>query len=81
MVESLFGINIVEGNDGDISGEGIEIYNVEFLLDSLAKYNGKSVLINQNWDITVYGDNGYIIEEFNIIEVEEFKTLLRNKVM
>lgn len=81
MVESLFGINIVESDDGDISEEGIELFNSNFLLNSLKKYNGKAIVINQNWDITVYEDNGKILCVFNIIENEEFKTLLKNQLL
>lgn len=80
MIESLFGINIVESEDGDIPEEGIELFNPKFLLNSLKKYNGKAILINLNWDITVYEDDGNILCEFNIIENEEFKVLLRDKV-
>lgn len=81
MIESLFGINIVESDDGDISEEGIELFNSNFLLNSLKKYNGKAIVINQNWDITVYEDNGKILCVFNIIENEEFKTLLKNQFL
>lgn len=80
MIESLFGINIVESEDGDILEEGIELFDSKFLLNSLKKYNGKAILINLNWDITVYEDDGNILCEFNIIENEEFKVLLRDKV-
>lgn len=78
MSESLFGINIVESEYGDISDEGIELFNSKFLLNSLKKYDGKAILINLNWDIAVYEDNGDILCKFNIIENEEFKTLLKN---
>lgn len=80
MIESLFGIDIVESNDGDIAEEGIELFEAKFLLDSLKKYNGKAILINLNWDITIYKDNGDILCEFNIIENEEFKILLKSKL-
>lgn len=80
MIESLFGIDIVKSDDGDISEEGIELFNSKFLLKSLQKYNGKAILINLNWDITVYEDDGNILYEFNIIDNEEFKSLLRDKI-
>ena len=79
MLESLFGINVVGSNDGDMSEEGIELFNATFSLGSLKKYNGKAILINFNWDITIYEDDGNIIDKFNIIENEEFRTLLKNK--
>lgn len=80
MIESLFGIDIVESNDGDVEDEGISLFNANFLLDSLKKYNGKAISINFNWDITIYEDNGSILCTFNIIENEEFKTLLKDKI-
>lgn len=80
MIESLFEIDIVKSDDGDISEEGVELFNSKFLLTSLQKYNGKAILINLNWDITVYEDDGNVLCEFNIIENEEFKALLRDKI-
>lgn len=78
MIETLFDIEIVKSNDGDMSEEGVELFNVEFSLNSLKQYNGKSILITQNWDISIYDDNGDVVT-FNIIENEEFKTLLKSK--
>lgn len=80
MVESLFGIDIVESDDGDVSEEGISLFDCNFLLNSLKKFNGKSIDINFNWDITIYEDDGTILCNFNIIENEEFKLLLKNIV-
>lgn len=77
MIESLFGIDIVESEDGDISEEGIGLFNCNFLLNSLKKYNGKSIDINLNWDIIVYEDDGIILSKFNIIKNDEFKSLLK----
>lgn len=80
MIESIFGINIVESGDGDLTDEGLQLFNVKFLLKSLEKYNGKAIEINFNWDITIYEDNGEIVDSFNIIENEEFKVLLKDKI-
>lgn len=81
MTESLFGIDIVKSDDGDITEEGVELFNANFVLNTLKKYDGKAILINLNWDIIVYEDNGDILCEFNIIDNEEFKSLLRNKIL
>lgn len=78
MIETLFDIEIVKSDDGDMSEEGVELFNVKFLLNSLKQYNGKSILITQNWDISIYDNNGEVTT-FNIIENEEFKTLLKSK--
>lgn len=80
MIESLFGIDIVESDDGDVEEEGIGLFNVKFLINSLKKYDGKSILITLNWDITIYKNDGSILCTFNIIENEEFKSLLRDKI-
>ena len=77
--ESLMNIEILKFTDMDISEESFQYNNVQFKLDTLSQYNGLSIEINSNWDITVW-DVDKTTAQFNIIEVEEFQLLLLNKI-
>lgn len=79
FVESLLNIEIMDFTDMDIAEESVQYNDVRFKLKTLAKYDGMTIEVNTNWDITVW-DEDENLETFNIIENEEFQQLLLNKI-
>lgn len=77
MKETIFNIDLFEFEDGDVCDEGYNYFDVKWLLPELQKFNGLSVTLNQNQDVSIYEDEtGELIDEFNLIDIQGFKNKL-----
>lgn len=72
----IFGIEVLDSEDIDVSEESIQYNGVTFLIDSLSKYDGLSVEVLEDWTFKIYSDNGEILESFYLIENDEFRAKL-----
>jgi len=78
MEEKLFGIKIFEWTDYDILEDVTQYYDVEWTFKELEKYNGRIIIVNTNWDIEIYNEDGTAVDKkFNIIEINEFKEKIK----
>lgn len=81
--ESLLGVDLFNTQDGEFIGESVEYSQVEFLLPSLKKYDGKPISVMNDWIIKVWGDEsdgdkqGQVVAEFYIMDVPEFRKALK----
>ncbi|WP_336761511.1 hypothetical protein [Paenibacillus sp. USHLN196] len=75
----LFGIKVLESNWIDINEESIQYNEVEFLLESLAKYNDMTIEIQNDWKLKVWNGDNEVIDEFYLIENDEFREKLYRK--
>lgn len=80
MEEKLFNFVIFSYQEYDkIDDDTVQYYDVKWMLEELKKYDNKLIVVNRNWDITIYKDDGIDIEiEFNLIEVESMRKLVEN---
>ena len=77
MKETIFNIDLFEFEDGDVCDEGYSYFDVKWLLPELQKFNGLSVTLNQNQDVSIYEDEaGELIDKFNLIDIQGFKNKL-----
>lgn len=77
MKETIFNIDLFEFEDGDVCDEGYNYFDVKWLLPELQKFNGLSVTLNQNQDVSIYEDEaGELIDKFNLIDIQGFKNKL-----
>ena len=77
--EEIFNIELFEFADGDVSDEGYSYFDVKWLIPELKQYNGFGVNLNQNQDIKIYNNDGLIIKEINLIDINSFKMKLLEK--
>lgn len=75
--EMIFNIKLFEFEDGDVCEEGYNYFNVKWLIPELKKFNGYSVTLNQNQDVQIWDEKAKKIKEFNLIDIEGFKELLK----
>lgn len=75
----IFDIKVLESDWVDITEESIQYNEVSFSIESLKRYDGKSVEVLHDWKIRIWDDVGNVIEEFFLIENEEFKRMLYGK--
>ncbi|MDR6779400.1 MULTISPECIES: hypothetical protein [Paenibacillus] len=75
----LFGIQVLESDWIDITEESIQYNEVSFLFKSLIKYDGMTVEILNDWRLKVWDDEGKVIDEFYLIENDEFRKVLYQK--
>lgn len=76
---TLFDIAVLNCEWFDVTEEGTQYNEVEFLIESLQHHNGKSVEIMHDWKLRIWDDEGNIIEEFFLIDNKEFRLKLYNK--
>ncbi|GAA0840644.1 hypothetical protein GCM10008915_36630 [Bifidobacterium pullorum subsp. gallinarum] len=79
MSVCLFGVAVLDCEYIDVTEESFQYNDVKFLINALTKYDGKSVEIFHDWKLRVWDDQGEVICEFYLIEVEEFKEILYDK--
>jgi hypothetical protein len=75
----LFGIQVLESDWIDITEESIQYNEANFLINSLAKYNGMTIEILNDWKLKVWDDKGQVTDEFYLIENDEFRKMLYQK--
>ncbi|MWV44928.1 hypothetical protein GRF59_15000 [Paenibacillus sp. HJL G12] len=75
----LFGIHVLESDWIDVTEESTQYNEVKFKFDSLTKYYGTSVEILHDWKMKIWDDQGSIIDEFYLIENDEFREELYTK--
>ncbi|WP_091019907.1 MULTISPECIES: hypothetical protein [Paenibacillus] len=75
----LFGIKVLKSNWIDINEEGTQYNEVEFLLKSLTKYNDMTIEIQNDWKFRVWNGDNEVIDEFYLIENNEFRNMLYRK--
>lgn len=75
----LFGIQVLESDWIDITEEGTQYNEVEFLLQSLTKYNDMTVEIQNDWKLKIWNGDNEVIDEFYLIENDEFRKKLYQK--
>lgn len=75
----IFGIQILKSNWIDITEEGTQYNEVEFLLKSLTKYNDMTVEIQNDWKMKIWNGDNEVIDEFYLIENDEFRAKLYEK--
>ncbi|MET1168405.1 hypothetical protein ABWV16_25515, partial [Bacillus velezensis] len=77
--DSLFGIDILDCEDVDLTEESIQYNNVTFYIESLKKYEGYTVEVKSDWTMIIWGEEGSIIDEFSLIDNVEFRHALYDK--
>lgn len=75
--EMIFNIKLFEFEDGDVCEEGYNYFNVNWFIPQLKKFDGYSITLNQNQDVQIWSDGGKKIKEFNLIDIEGFKKMLK----
>lgn len=72
----LFDIDVLDCESYDLMDESTQYNDVQFCIDSLKKYDGKCIEVKHDWKIVVWDDEGNVIDEFFLIENEEFRRKL-----
>ncbi|WP_225229433.1 hypothetical protein [Paenibacillus gallinarum] len=72
----IFGIEILNCEDIDVSDASIQYNGVTFLIDSLSKYDGMTIEVFHDWTFKIWDDKGNILETFFLIENDEFREKL-----
>lgn len=75
----LFGIDVLNCTSFDFLDGSMQYNDVNFLIDSLKKYDGTYVQVCTDWKIIVWNEEGKVIDQFFLIENDEFKNLLLKK--
>lgn len=72
----LFGIEILNCEDIDITDESVQYNGVTFLFDSLSQYDGMTIEVAHDWKLKVWDYENNILAEFFIIDNYEFREKL-----
>lgn len=75
----LFGIDILNCDSIDIQDDSIQYNDVRFCIESLKKYNGSYIQVFYNGKFNVWNEEGEVIDQFYLIENDEFKKMLFKK--
>lgn len=78
--EELFNIEIMSFDEFDMAEEGYLYTNIEWYLHELKKYNGMSAVVNLNWDIEIWNNEGAKLDKINILSLASFQNLLKNRI-
>jgi hypothetical protein len=70
----VFDYDTVDGIDGHF-----QYNNAKFHLNSLKKFDGSCVEVYEDWLMTIWGDEGAIVEELFIMDNDEFRQKLYEK--
>ncbi|GMX64501.1 hypothetical protein Elgi_37700 [Paenibacillus elgii] len=73
---SLFELDVLDCESVDICEESVQYNEAVFFIKSLQKYNGKCIEVKHNWKFVIWSDEGQIIDEFFLIENDEFRQKL-----
>ncbi|MCZ1267412.1 MULTISPECIES: hypothetical protein [Paenibacillus] len=76
---SLFGIDILDCEDVDLTEESIQYNNVTFYIESLKQYEGCTIEVKSDWTMIIWGEEGTVIHQFSLIENDEFRQTLYDK--
>ncbi|WP_010499982.1 hypothetical protein [Paenibacillus elgii] len=69
----LFGVKLFDYQEAQPWDSGIQFIDCKFELESLKRFDGLPIEVTFEWDIKVWSINGEPMEEFNIIDVPEFR--------
>ncbi|MGG1664485.1 hypothetical protein [Brevibacillus sp. NRS-1366] len=77
---SLFGIEVLEFCFLDVMENGTQYSEGTFTLKTLKKFDGRIVIIMNDWKVLIFDHEGESVEEeFFLIENDEFRELLYSK--
>jgi len=77
---SLFGIDVLKFCFLDVMENGTQYSEVTFNLKTLKQFDGRIVIIMDDWKVLIFDHEGERIEdEFYLIENDEFRELLYSK--
>lgn len=79
FILEFFGVELLGYDSVDHNDEGIQYNEVSFMIISLKKYDGLYIEVKHNWDLVVWGERGEVIDEFSIIDNDEFRQKLYEK--
>ena len=78
--EKLFNIVIFQWKDWyEINSDVCKYYGVQWELKELENYNDRIIIVDRNWNITILKeDERNTDRKFNLIEIQEFKDLIKS---
>ena len=71
--EKLLNVELFDWDDWDsFSEDTFQYYGVTRKLESLKKYDGRTISLNRNGDVEIYDDDGNVEKSFNLSQLKEF---------
>ncbi|MBU7316054.1 hypothetical protein [Paenibacillus oleatilyticus] len=71
--QELFGIKLFDYQEAQPWDNGIQFIDCKFEFESLKRFDGLPIEVTFEWDIKVWSIEGKLLQEFNIIDVSEFR--------